>query len=234
MTNADDRGPWPSGQRVSYFCLESGTSDESVIVVTRSCPSCGRISLEVEPDSGSSVGTVIWPVGRTRPIAEEISAADINLASDMQEAAAVLPISPKASAALARRALQHILLRKAGVTRGSLNSQIDEILDGGDLPTALAENVDAIRVMGNFAAHPIDSKDTGAILSVEPGEAEFTLEILWEIAEHYYVRPERLRRGRNRINRILQDADRPPLKGSSFDDFADLEGNDDEEEDLPF
>ncbi len=38
--------------------------------------------------------------------------------------------------------------------------------------------IDAVRVIGNFAAHPIKSKSTGEIVDVEPGEAEWNLNTL--------------------------------------------------------
>jgi hypothetical protein len=42
----------------------------------------------------------------------------------------------------------------------------------------LASAVDAVRNVGNFAAHPIKSKSTGDVLDVEPGEAEWLLDAL--------------------------------------------------------
>jgi len=44
---------------------------------------------------------------------------------------------------------------------GSAADQIQEVLDSGKLPSNLAENIDAIRTIGNFAAHPIKSKIQG-------------------------------------------------------------------------
>jgi hypothetical protein len=37
-------------------------------------------------------------------------------------------------------------------------------------------NIDAIRNVGNFAAHPLKSTNTGLILDVEPSEAEWPLD----------------------------------------------------------
>jgi len=41
------------------------------------------------------------------------------------------------------------------------------------LPGHLAEDLDAIRNVGNFAAHPMKSTHTGDIVEVEPQEAEW-------------------------------------------------------------
>lgn len=105
------------------------------------------------------------------------------LAADFRDASAVFPISQKASAALSRQCLQAILVDKGGATKRDLADQIDEVLD--KLPTHLAANVDAIRHVGNFAAHPIKSKSTGEIADVEEGEAEWCLDVLEQLFDHY-------------------------------------------------
>jgi hypothetical protein len=63
--------------------------------------------------------------------------------------------SPKASAALSRRCLQHIIREKAKITRKDLAQEIQALIDSATLPSYLAESVDAVRNLGNFAAHPI-------------------------------------------------------------------------------
>ena len=110
--------------------------------------------------------------------------------SDYLEACLVLSDSPKASAALSRRCLQNILEDKAGVKKSDLNSEIQEVLDSNKLPTYLAENVDAVRVIGNFAAHPIKSKTSGEIVNVEVGEAEWNLDVLEGLFDFYFIQPE--------------------------------------------
>jgi hypothetical protein len=63
-----------------------------------------------------------------------------------------------------------------------LNDQIDEVLP--PLPGYLSESVDAIRVVGNFAAHPSKSEHTGEIADVEDGEAEWLLYTLKGLLDH--------------------------------------------------
>jgi|SRR5690242_16813913 hypothetical protein len=101
----------------------------------------------------------------------------------------VLADSPKASAALSRRCLQTLLREEAKTKAKDLVEQIQEVLDSGKLPSYLAENIDAIRNIGNFAAHPIKSTNTGEIVSVEPGEAEWTLDVLEELFDFYLIQP---------------------------------------------
>ena len=90
--------------------------------------------------------------------------------TDYEEALAVLPVSPKASAALSRRVLQSII-KDQGYYGRSLARQIDKLLaeNRSDkvLPTSVRANVDVVRNLGNFAAHAITDDTT---LQVIPGE----------------------------------------------------------------
>ena len=124
----------------------------------------------------------------------------------------MLPDSAKASAALSRRLLQTILRDYGKVKQGDLNSEIDQILKASTLPTHLAEGIDAVRVLGNFAAHPIKSTNTGEIVDVEPGEAEWLLDVLEGLFDFYFVQPALLKRKRDELNTKLRDAGKPPLK----------------------
>ncbi|MBI5235515.1 MAG: DUF4145 domain-containing protein [Deltaproteobacteria bacterium] len=90
----------------------------------------------------------------------------------------ILSLSPKASAALSRRCLQSILRGHAGVKPQDLSKEIAEVIASKELVQYLVDAVDAVRNIGNFAAHPIKSKNTGEIMDVEPGEADWLLDIL--------------------------------------------------------
>jgi hypothetical protein len=58
------------------------------------------------------------------------------------------------------------------VTPSNLAKEIDQVLAQNCLRSHLADAVDAIRNIGNFAAHPLKSTASGEVLPVEPGEAE--------------------------------------------------------------
>jgi hypothetical protein len=66
-----------------------------------------------------------------------------------------------------------------------LSKEIQEVLDSRKLPTEIGENLDAVRNIGNFAAHPLKSTSTGEILDVEPDEAEWNLEVLDQLIDFY-------------------------------------------------
>ncbi|GAH58046.1 unnamed protein product, partial [marine sediment metagenome] len=76
----------------------------------------------------------------------------------------------------------------------------------------IAEQVDAIRNVGNFSAHPIKSKVTGSIVKVDPGEAEWNLDVLDELFDFYYVQPERIKKKRAALNQKLRQPGKPLLK----------------------
>jgi Domain of unknown function (DUF4145) len=177
------------------------------------CPACLRTVLELErfPLSGGSTLTLVYPRGIARvPLPAEVPEP---YATDYREAAEVLDISPKASAAVSRRCLQHILVDHAGVKQGdALSKQIQAVLDNAALPGELLDAIDAIRNVGNFAAHPSKDQHTGEVVDVEPGEAEWLLDVLEELFDFYFVRPEVLRKKREALNQKLADIGKPPMK----------------------
>ena len=137
------------------------------------------------------------------------------VASDFREAAKLLAISPMASGAFARRCLQ-ALLREQGYGQKDLVDQISALLkETGPakvVPHYITSSVDAIRHFGNFSAHPIRDINTATIIEVEPREAEWCIEILKDLIEHYYERPEQEQAKVDAINEKLKTAGKPPIK----------------------
>jgi hypothetical protein len=182
-----------------------------------SCPACGRVVLIVaftkEPNGEVvRIGAQLWPDTGGHTVPTEVEAENANLAVDFREAVSVCAKSRKASAALSRRCLQQILTTKGGATKRDLAEQIDEVLPL--LPTGLAANVDAIRHVGNFAAHPLKSRSSGEIVDVEHGEAEWLLDVLEELFDFFYVAPAKSAIKRDALNKKLAALGKPPLKGS--------------------
>ncbi|UBB89990.1 DUF4145 domain-containing protein [Candidatus Kaistella beijingensis] len=153
---------------------------------------------------------LVRPITASRPpVPVEV---DKNFSDDYNEACLVVNFSPKASAALSRRCLQNILREKAGVKKGDLANEIQEVIDDGKLPTYLIESIDAIRNIGNFAAHPNKSKITGEIVPVEIGEAEWLLDVIESLFDFYFVQPKILQEKRNELNKKLADLGKPKMK----------------------
>lgn len=191
-------------------------------IIRQSCPECKRlvlvlangpvIELQRQFHSLARVdkSVMVYPKASQRaPAPKEVPA---HIAEDYSEACLVLPDSAKASAALARRCLQSVLRETAQVKKGDLSHEIQQVLDAKTLPSHLADSVDAIRNIGNFAAHPQKSLQSGAVLPVEPGEAEWTLDVLETLFDFYYVQPALLKSKRDALNAKLAEAGKPSMK----------------------
>lgn len=186
------------------------------------CPECNkpimRFGHTLEqginlPQSGPASWTLFYPPGSDRPPAPREVPRDI--ARDYAEAANVLSVSPKASAALSRRCLQSILWA-AGYAQKDLSKQIDAALAEADttkaLPSGVHTIVDAVRNFGNFSAHKITDQTSLQIIDVEPHEAEFCLDILDAVFDHYYVKPAQAMAMKNALNAKLAAARKPSAK----------------------
>jgi len=190
------------------------------LAVHQVCPACDQLLVDLvrgpaSNQPGITIGRIdesihVLPKASSRPSPpQEVPAV---IAEDFIEAARILADSPKASAALSRRCLQHILRSCAKVNPQNLAKEIDDVIASGKLPSHLSEAIDAIRNIGNFAAHPTKSTASDSIIPVEPGEAEWTLDVLEGLFDFYFVQPEILRRRRAALDLKLADANRPPMK----------------------
>jgi hypothetical protein len=186
------------------------------------CPHCKKIVLRLLRQGTLKLGSAVLPLGKTEldlliwpkgiaraPVPTQVPG---DVAEDYVEACNVLPDSLKASAALSRRCLQNLLVKNAGVKKKDLFDQIQEVLDAKTLPSRLADDLDAVRVIGNFAAHPIKSKATGEIVPVETGEPEWNLDVLEALFDFFYVEPAKQQKRREGLNAKLKDAGKPPLR----------------------
>ena len=97
-----------------------------------------------------------------------------------------------------------------------LAKQIDAVLNETDarkaLPNDLHITVDAVRNFGNFSAHPITDQTTLQIIDVDDQEAEWCLQIVAGLFEHYYVKPAAALKKKSDLNEKLKKAGKPPSK----------------------
>lgn len=188
------------------------------------CPQCERLIVflrsgkatyqfqggdhELEWHS-TSTDRLIYPAVAPRHVPPEVPA---RYSRDFEQAAAVVDLSPKASAALSRRILQDVIRERLGIQRHSLASEIDVFIADPGVPTSLANAVDAVRNVGNFAAHPQKDLHTAEVVDVEPGEAEWLLEVLDSLFDFAFVQPQRLAEKRDALNKKLAGIGKPPMK----------------------
>ena len=120
-------------------------------VANAQCPTCkreilclDRISLAwAHPSHENAESSIlIRPKSSNRPIPPDVPK---EFAEDYREACIVLPDSAKASAALSRRCLQHLLREVAKVKPNDLADEIQQVIDSGTLPSHI---IDAIDICG--------------------------------------------------------------------------------------
>jgi len=197
----DSEGSWT----LSYMICPNSKCQKFIII----------LKLHISKGNGKSIyfenlEYIVWPTTSSRqPVP---SSVDPIFSNDYKEACLIMDISPKASAALSRRCLQNILREKAGINKGDLANEIHQVIDSKKLPTYLSENIDAVRHLGNFAAHPMKSTSTGEIIDVEPGEAEWLLDVIELLFDFYFVQPDIAKSKKDALNKKLSDAGKPPMK----------------------
>jgi len=179
---------------------EGDSSYEKLAINLCRCSNCGRNILFINDN-------MIYPLGSSRPPCPQEVPSD--LSEDYKEACLVEPISKKAAAALARRCLQN-LLHENNIEKANLSEEIDEAME--NLPSYLSDAIDGIRNIGNFSTHPIKSTDTGKIIEVEEGETEWTINVLENLFDFYYVLPKKTEEKREALNKKLRDAGKPEMK----------------------
>lgn len=147
----------------------------------------GEVSLQHEKTAG---GRYLVPDGGgVYPKLAECVPAHIR--EDFDEGHAVREISPKAAAALARRALQSMIRDFWKIEKATLNLEISELQAHVDADTWAA--IDGIRKLGNIGAHFMDR--AGVILEVDEDEAQVLLKLIEDLAQEWYVlREERKKR----------------------------------------
>ncbi|MFN4206076.1 MAG: DUF4145 domain-containing protein [Agrobacterium albertimagni] len=142
--------------------------------------------------------TPVKPESRARPLPSVIP---IPIGKDYLEACRIVNLSPKASATLARRCIQGMIRDFCGITKPTLNQEINELkkqFDEGRAPRGVSDEsfdaIEAIRKIGNIGAHM--EKDINIIVDVEPDEAELLLSLVENLFDDWYIarqkRQERL------------------------------------------
>ena len=192
--------------------------DKTYSITSHKCPECRKQIMwlnEIEIKDGGEFPereivstTLLFPKHPIKQLPDEVPE---KLAVDFREAHDTLSISPKASAALSRRCLQNLIREREGLVENTLFAEIQQLLKKNKLPRYLADDLDSIRIVGNFAAHPVKDTNTGQIVEVEPGEAEWTLEVLEELLLFYFVEQSRSRARRDALNKKLKAAGKHPM-----------------------
>ena len=158
-------------------------------------PECERFSLEVSLGRGifrSHSGWYQAPPIRTWQLIPQSKAQSFPdyipkaILDDYNEACLIKDLSPKASAALARRCLQGIIRDFWQVKPAHLANEIEQIKDKVDPTTWQA--IGAVRSVGNIGAHM--EEDVNLIIDVEPNEAEVLIGLIEILLKDWYIARE--------------------------------------------
>lgn len=106
------------------------------------------------------------------------------IVEDYIEACRIQSLSPKASATLARRAMQGMIRDFFGISDETLYKEIDAIKD--KVPTAQWNALDALRKIGNIGAHM--EKDVNTIIDIDANEVDKLIKFIEYLFEQWYIK----------------------------------------------
>lgn len=132
-------------------------------------------------DSGVTLNEwQLLPDSHAKPQPEYIPQAIVN---DYNEASRILSLSPKAAASLARRCLQGMIRDFHGITKHTLNQEINALEE--IVSAEVWSAIDAVRSVGNIGAHM--EKDVNLIVDIDPDEAELLINLIEDLFDDWYV-----------------------------------------------
>lgn len=102
--------------------------------------------------------------------------------ADYEEACDIVEMSPKASATLARRALQGIVRDFWGAKGRTLKDEIDSVQSNCD--PMIWDAMEAVRKVGNIGAHM--ERDGDTIIDVDPDEARMLINLVETLVRETY------------------------------------------------
>jgi hypothetical protein len=137
--------------------------------------------------------------------------------TDYQEAAAILDVSARMSAVMSRRVLADLLEKYAGLTQFSLEARIDAFIADTANPVAVRENLHHFREGANFGAHT-QKDDQAEVIDVGRDDAEWMLDLLDRLFEHFIVTPERDKAMRKKMDERIKAVGRKEIKPLSTGD----------------
>jgi hypothetical protein len=164
-----------------------------VLYVAVACPNpdCKKLTLVVNlttyvwGESGFTDGKTIhhWdllPDSQAKPQPDYIPNP---IVQDYNEACRILSLSPKASAALARRCLQGMIRDFWNISKSTLNLEIKAPED--KVTPDVWEAIDSVRSVGNIGAH--FEKDVNLIVEIEPEEADLLIKLIEDLFIDWYI-----------------------------------------------
>jgi len=132
----------------------------------------------------------IRPLCSAKPAPKEID--DEEIMQDFNEAAMILEVSPRASAALSRKCLKKLLQKKAPLLNPEklkLQDLLSYMTESAALSTELITLLHYVIEMNNFNVNPMKNEYPALITDVTKEEAKLNLDVLLGLFDIYYVNP---------------------------------------------
>lgn len=164
-------------------------------VASSRCPTCSRLLVNICTKDGCTYPA--WPASSVRPRLNDDVPPEF--ATDYLAACQIIAYSEEASAALSRRLLHRFLSAHTTAGSGGLAQQIEKTARSTELPPYLTEALHTLARVAKLGADSEKSKRPGALAPVEPGEAEWLLDVLQPLFELCFVQPARMRRQQNAL-----------------------------------
>lgn len=131
---------------------EAGSHVKSQIWVAK-CENCSLESYWRADSYDLAKSLMIFPTGKGGAPPPHVDLPE-DVRADYAEAASILSLSPRGSGALLRLALQK-LMPHLGEKGGNINDDIASLVSKG-LDPGIKQALDALRVVGNNAVHPLE------------------------------------------------------------------------------
>jgi Domain of unknown function (DUF4145) len=156
---------------------------------------------------GQIIGSYpLRPESAARLFPEYIPAA---LRQDYAEACRIVNLSPKASAALARRCLQGVIRDFCGIVRDTLDAEIRALqaaLDEDKAPQGVTpESIEAIDHVRKIGAHM--EKDINLIIDIEEDEADELIGLIELLFDEWYIARNSRAQRLAKIKQIREEKD---------------------------
>jgi hypothetical protein len=154
--------------------------EEEAVQFVAVCQTCNQVlvysQLEELLEEGFADAVLTWPkFGLSYAVPERIR-------SIYDEASRIQKIAPNAFAVQIRRGLEAICIDR-GATQGTLQQNIHELADRGEIPKTLVEASGLLRLIGNIGAHAGERE-------VHPLQASALNQFFQAIVEYLYVSPK--------------------------------------------
>ena len=165
-----------------------GPASEAIVCV---CETCNSVLLY---DGIAHSETGVWPE-LMYPESENLPKSVPETVRDIyREAAIIKRNAPNAFAIMIRKALEAICDDRS-VAQGTLAVRLKKLSERGDIPPALAELTDALRVVGNTAAH-------GSVQSITAPMTWAIDDFFRAVIEYVYVAPSKLEKFKEQLEQV--------------------------------